>query len=118
VAEVTVNTEHSAPACDAALTQAFGLLGKRWNGLIIGTLVTGPAGFAELRRAIGAISDSVLSERLSELTAAGLVVREVDPGPPVAVRYGLAEKGAALAPVLRDLTEWSRVHLVDKTGGC
>ncbi|WP_336922427.1 winged helix-turn-helix transcriptional regulator [Aquipuribacter sp. SD81] len=102
---------HSAPACDAALTHAFGLLGRRWNGVIIGALVDGPAGFAELRRATGGISDSVLSERLGQLAEAGIVVRDVDPGPPVAVRYRLAPPGEALAPVLRDLGDWAREHL-------
>ncbi|HST64383.1 MAG TPA: helix-turn-helix domain-containing protein [Mycobacteriales bacterium] len=102
---------HEPPVCDAALTQAFGLLGKRWNGVIIGSLMAGPAGFAEIRRALGGISDSVLSERLSELTAAGLLLREVDPGPPVGVRYRLAPRGAALVPVLRDLMTWARGNL-------
>jgi DNA-binding HxlR family transcriptional regulator len=97
--------------CDAALTQAFGLLGKRWNGVILGSLMEHPAGFAEIRRALGGISDSVLSERLSELTAAGLLIREVDPGPPVGVRYRLAPRGVALVPVLRDLMTWARGNL-------
>ena len=102
---------HAPPVCDAALTQAFGLLGKRWNGVIIGSLMAGPAGFSEIRRALGGISDSVLSERLAELTAAGLLLREVDPGPPVGVRYRLAPRGAALVPVLRDLMTWARGNL-------
>lgn len=110
VAEPVVEL-HTAPQCDAALSHAFGLLGKRWNGMILGSLMEGPAGFSEVRRALGGISDSVLSDRLSELTAAGLVVREVDEGPPVAVRYRLAEPGIALVPVLRDLMEWARTHL-------
>jgi DNA-binding HxlR family transcriptional regulator len=93
------------------LTQAFGLLGKRWNGMILGTLMSGPAGFSELRRALGGISDSVLSERLAELTTAGLLIREVDPGPPVGVRYRLAPRGEALVPVLRDLMDWARGNL-------
>jgi DNA-binding HxlR family transcriptional regulator len=71
----------------------------------------GAAGFAEIRRALETISDSVLSDRLSELTAAGLVVREVEEGPPVAVRYRLAESGVALVPVLRDLMDWARGNL-------
>lgn len=103
--------EHSAPTCDAALTHAFALLGKRWNGVILGSLTTGPAGFSEIRRAITGISDSVLSERLSALTAAELLVREVDGGPPVAVRYRLAPKGEALIPALNALTTWARDHL-------
>ena len=105
------STGHSVPQCDAALSQAFALLGKRWNGMILGSLMAGPAGFSEIRRALETISDSVLSDRLSELAGAGLVVREVDEGPPVAVRYHLAESGVALVPVLRDLMDWARENL-------
>ena len=107
----TREPEHSPASCDASLTQAFGLLGKRWNGMILGALMDGPAGFSELRRALGGISDSVLSERLSELTTADLLVREVDPGPPVGVRYRMTPRGEALIPVLRDLMEWARGNL-------
>ena len=103
--------EHIAPQCDAALSHAFALLGKRWNGVILGVLMEGPAGFAEVRRATGGISDSVLSDRLAELATAGLVIREVDDGPPVAVRYRLSDHGTALVPVLRDLMSWARDHL-------
>ena len=103
--------ERSAPQCDAALTNAFALLGKRWNGMILGALISGPAGFSEIRRALDSISDSVLADRLAELTAAGLVLREVDNGPPVGVRYRLAEPGVALVPVLRDLMDWARNNL-------
>jgi DNA-binding HxlR family transcriptional regulator len=103
--------EHTVSRCDAALSHAFGVLGKRWNGMILGSLIEAPAGFSELRRGLGGISDSVLSDRLSELAAAGLVLREVDAGPPVAVRYRLTDAGEALAPVLQDLMAWAREHL-------
>jgi DNA-binding HxlR family transcriptional regulator len=103
--------EHPVARCDAALSHAFQVLGKRWNGMILGSLIEAPGGFAEIRRGLGGISDSVLSDRLSELTAAGLVLREVDPGPPVSVRYRLSPGGEALAPVLRDLMTWAREHL-------
>ena len=53
--------------CDAALVRAFSFLGKRWNGVILGSLVYGEAGFSELKRRVEGISDSVLSDRLSEL---------------------------------------------------
>ena len=102
---------HSVPQCDAALSNAFSLLGKRWNGMILGSLIEGPAGFSEIRRALETISDSVLADRLAELTGAGLVLREVDEGPPVAVRYRLAESGVALVPVLQDLMSWARKNL-------
>ena len=100
-------------ACDAALARAFRFLGKRWNGVLLGTLVHGPAGFAQLKRAVPGISDSVLSERLTELTAAGLVERTVDAGPPVAVTYRLTEASLALAPALGALSAWAADNLRD-----
>jgi DNA-binding HxlR family transcriptional regulator len=102
---------HEPKVCDAALARAFGFLGKRWNGVLLGTLITGPAGFSELKRAISGISDSMLSERLAELCRAGLVQRSVDEGPPIAVGYTLTPAGLALLPALRELTTWASGNL-------
>lgn len=97
--------------CDGALVRAFGFLGKRWNGVILANLFEGPAGFSELRRAVGAISDSVLSERLVELAAADLIERSVSAGPPVAVTYSLTDAGRALLPAMHALANWADEHL-------
>lgn len=96
-----------------ALVRAFEFLGKRWNGVILATLQTGASTFSELRRAVGGISDSVLSERLVELTTAGLITRTVDAGPPVAVAYTLTDSGTALLPALNELTTWATENLTD-----
>ena len=96
---------------DAALARAFEFLGKRWNGVVLGVLSDGPAGFRELSRAVGGISDSVLSDRLSDLAAAGLVTRTVDHGPPLAVSYALTARARALVPALAQITLWSQEHL-------
>jgi len=103
--------EHDAPACDAALGRAFGLLGKRWNGLVVAVLGQGPLGFAELRRRIGRISDSVLSDRLAELGEAGLIERCVTDTRPPGVQYGLTPAGAALVPILEQVATWAGDHL-------
>jgi DNA-binding HxlR family transcriptional regulator len=105
---------HEPRACDAALSQAFEFLGKRWNGVLLGALVQGPAGFAELKRLVRGISDSVLSERLGGLVAAGLVLRTVEEGPPVAVLYRASESGLALMPALDALTTWARDNLPER----
>ena len=107
----TPEVQHEPRVCDAALTRAFGFLGKRWNGVILGTLISGPAGFSELRRAVAGISDSVLSERLVELAHAGLVQRTVDAGPPISVDYRLTAAGQALLPALSELTTWAAQNL-------
>lgn len=103
--------EHEPRLCDSALVRAFDFLGKRWNGVILGTLINGSASFSELRRGVIGISDSVLSERLTELVGAGLVQRTVEAGPPIAVGYALTSAGKALLPALRELTSWSTTNL-------
>jgi DNA-binding HxlR family transcriptional regulator len=97
--------------CAAALARAFGFLGKRWNGMLLGVLMGGPAGYAALKRAVPGISDSMLSERLAELTRAGLFERIVEEGPPVTVTYQLTPAGRALAPALEAITTWAEENL-------
>ena len=104
-------------SADAALVRAFDLLGKRWTGVVLGTLRGGPGGFRALARAIDGISDSVLSDRLAELSAAGLVTRTVSEGPPVKVRYSLTAAGRALLPALEQITRWARRHLPGAVAG-
>lgn len=96
---------------DAALARAFGFLGKRWNAVILGVLGAGPAGFRQLSRAIGPISDSVLSQRFAELARAGLITRTVQDGPPVSVTYALTDCGKALLPALGQIARWAEEYL-------
>lgn len=97
--------------CDAAVTLAFSVLGKRWNGMIIASLGSGPSTFVSLRRAVAGISDTVLSDRLAELAETGLVARTVDAGPPVTVSYALTESGRGLPPILDQLGTWASTNL-------
>jgi DNA-binding HxlR family transcriptional regulator len=112
VAEIG-STTHELRSCDVALQRAFGFLGKRWNGMILGVLTGGAATFGELRRAVTGISDSVLSDRLSELVAVGLIARIVDDGPPIGVTYELTDAGAQLGPVMAALVDWANKNLPD-----
>src|SRR5438876_3915010 len=98
-------------SCDEGLARAFDFLGKRWNGVILGSLSSGPAGFAELRRGVGGITDSMLSDRLTELAAAGLVARSVTDSRPPSVSYALTPTGLALLPILSQLASWAATNL-------
>jgi DNA-binding HxlR family transcriptional regulator len=97
--------------CDAAVTLAFSVLGKRWNGMIVSSLGAGPSTFVALRRSVSGISDTVLSDRLGELSEAGLVSRSVDAGPPVTVSYTLTSSGEGLLPILDQLGTWASANL-------
>jgi DNA-binding HxlR family transcriptional regulator len=108
------NTRRASDECaraDTALVRAFELLGKRWTGVVLGTLSGGPAGFRALARAVDGISDSMLSDRLGELSAAGLVTRTVSEGPPLSVTYDLTDAGRALLPALDQISRWAKDHL-------
>ena|SRR5438034_5770141 len=104
-------TQGDCVRADDALVRAFDLLGKRWTGVVLGTLSGGPVGFRALGRAVDGISDSMLSERLSELGAAGLLTRTVSEGPPLSVTYSLTVAGRALLPALGQISRWADEHL-------
>jgi DNA-binding HxlR family transcriptional regulator len=105
--------EAETRTCDVSLSRAFEFLGKRWNGLILGMLGQGASTFSELKRVLG-VGDSTLSDRLSELTRAGLVKRIVDEGPPIAVSYELTPAGLAVMPAMQALAQWASDNLTEE----
>jgi DNA-binding HxlR family transcriptional regulator len=86
---------------------AVELVGKKWNGAILRALLQGVTRFSDLRAVIPHLSDRMLSERLKELEAAGLVERTVLPETPVRVEYHLTERGRALEQVVAALQRWA-----------
>lgn len=82
------------------------LLGKRWTGLILYVLQSGPRRFSEIEAALP-ISNRLLSERLKELEAEGLISREVFPEVPVRVEYALTAKGKAMEPIMEAIGKWA-----------
>ena len=95
-------------SCCVYYHRAVELVGKRWTGAILAVLLDGPLHFSEIRRLVPDISDRLLSERLKELEAEGMVERRVIDGSPVRTEYTLTEKGQALEPAVRALQSWGR----------
>lgn len=91
---------------------AFNLLGKRWNGLIIRTLLGGPMRFSEIAAFIPNVSDRMLAERFKELEDAQIIVRKVYPETPVRIEYELTEKGRALKDVMQAVQAWADTWVV------
>jgi DNA-binding HxlR family transcriptional regulator len=85
---------------------AFGILGKRWTGLIIQSLLHGPRRFKDISEMIPGMSDRMLAERFKELESEGLIHRHVYPETPVRIEYELSEKGRALRPVMEAVHNW------------
>jgi len=95
-------------SCCPKLHEAVELIGKRWSGAIIVVLLEGGAmRFSGIAQAIPQLSDRLLSERMKELEARGIVERRVQPDSPARVEYELTEMGHELAPALQQLKSWS-----------
>jgi DNA-binding HxlR family transcriptional regulator len=97
----------SMPAFCPAYHHAIELIGRRWSGVIIRAMIHGATRFSDISSAIPGISDRLISERLKELEAEGVVVRTVVPSTPVRVDYALTEKGRALGDVVAAVATWA-----------
>ncbi|HEY6055843.1 MAG TPA: helix-turn-helix domain-containing protein [Gaiellaceae bacterium] len=91
--------------------EAAELVGRRWCGAIVRSLLDGPLRFSELERSVQSVSARALAQRLRELEQAGVVARIVSPGPPVRVTYELTAKGRELEPVVSELERWAHAWL-------
>lgn len=87
--------------------RAIELIGSRWTGAILQTLLQGRTRYAVIKSAIPDITDRMLSERLRSLEAEDLVVRHVVPESPVRVEYDLTAKGRELQAALREIANWA-----------
>jgi len=82
------------------------LLGKKWTGLIIRVLLGGPKRFKDMKEQIPEMSDKMLTDRMKELEAAGILTRTVYPEMPVRIEYELTEKGKELEEVIHSIQDW------------
>ncbi|MCB2137748.1 MAG: helix-turn-helix transcriptional regulator, partial [Rhodobacteraceae bacterium] len=88
------------------LAHALDLIGDRWVLLIVRELMLGPKRFGAIRAGLPAIATNILTQRLEEMTAAGLIVHKVLPPPATVPVYDLTPAGLALLPVVEALCHW------------
>ncbi len=93
---------------NCALAQASDVIGERWSLLLVRDLLVGPRRFGELQQSLRGIGTNLLSSRLRELEAAGIIVR-LD-GAQWRHHYGLTEAGKALEPALLALVRWGLAY--------
>lgn len=87
--------------------RAIELIGRRWTGAIVRVLLGGPRRYNELADAVPDISDRMLSERLRELEAEGVIARSVIPESPVRVEYALTDMGRDLEDAVNAIGAWA-----------
>lgn len=99
--------EQLVPKVCSRFHRAVELIGSRWTGAIIQTLLQGKTRYAALKAAIPDITDRMLSERLRSLEAEDLVTRWVIADTPIRVEYELTDKGRSLENALREISIWA-----------
>jgi DNA-binding HxlR family transcriptional regulator len=90
-----------------AIARALDVVGERWALLVVRELLLGPQRFSDLRRALPGASSNLVSDRLRELAAQGVVRRRKLPAPAGSWVYELTEWGADLEPILLALGGWA-----------
>jgi DNA-binding HxlR family transcriptional regulator len=108
--EATDRRSAGHPACCPFYHEAVELIGRRWTGAIVAVMMqsSGPMRFSEIAHAVPQLSDRLLSERMKELEARGVVERCVTAGPPVKVEYALTDMGRSLKPAIAELKAWAQ----------
>lgn len=100
----TPNRRSYDEGCIAA--HALDLIGDRWALLVVRELMLGPRRFGALRAGLPGISANVLTQRLDQLAAAGILCRTDLPDPEKVTLYRLTAAGQGLWPVIRALCRW------------
>ena len=106
-----METHHDSAAFCPYYLQAVELIGRRWTGAILRALLADVERFSDLATTIPGLSDRMLSERLKELEAEGIVQRRVVPETPVRISYHLTEKGRALSSAIEAVSAWAEEWL-------
>ncbi len=96
--------ENLCPKMEATLK----LLGKKWVGLILFTLLTGPKKFTDIEKYIPGISARMLTERLRELDDEGVILKNVTHDKHVHISYELTQKGVELSHTFDAMNQWAQ----------
>jgi DNA-binding HxlR family transcriptional regulator len=98
--------KHETEHC-RAVSDVLSRIGDKWTVYVVGLLSNGPMRFNEIRRAVGSISQRMLTLTLRGLERDGLVTRTVYPTIPPRVDYELTELGRTLICILKPLGDWA-----------
>ncbi|WP_033434777.1 winged helix-turn-helix transcriptional regulator [Saccharothrix syringae] len=101
---------------DCEVRQVLDRIADKWSLLVIALLDRRPLRFSELRRAVGGISQRMLTVTLRQLERDGLVERTVHQVVPPRVDYALTGLGRGLHGAVQSLVSWVEAHQDDIAG--
>jgi len=97
-----------------AIEKGMRLIGGKWKASILWHLKDEPVRFNDLTRMLGGASKKMVDQRLKELEAENMVIREVINDRPIAVTYQLSDFGRSALCILERLKDWSEDNEVGK----
>ncbi|MDB5184846.1 MAG: transcriptional regulator [Candidatus Saccharibacteria bacterium] len=92
------------------IASAMQIIGNKWTALILRDLFEGPRRFCELEQSVGSINPRTLSQRLDDLEAHGIIIKERFAEVPPRIEYTLTDKGRDLLPILQQMAAWGDKH--------
>jgi DNA-binding HxlR family transcriptional regulator len=100
------------------IAKALDVIGDRWTILIIRELlIRGACRYTDLKNGLPGIATNLLSDRIRELEAAGLIEREDAPPPVAATVFQLTEAGEQLYPVVDAIGRWGVRYMIERAAG-
>lgn len=108
---------HDACTEPCAIERGMRVIGGKWTGSVLWHLKDGPVRFNDLARMIGGASKKMITERLRQLEAQGLVTRQVMETAPISVQYEITEFGRTALGFLEELRKWSESLPEDMVNG-
>ena len=97
-----------------AIERGMRILGGKWTGSILWHLKDGPVRFNDLSRMIGGASKKMITERLRQLEARGLIDRHVVAVKPLGVFYEVTDLGRTALTFLDELRKWSEAMTAEE----
>lgn len=106
---ITVSSTEDAENCP--IRNLLNTVMGKWRLLILLALLDGALRFSEVKRAIGDVTQRVLTEALRALERDGYITRDVKPGPPIEVSYALTPLGEEVSNLFLPLVGWANQNL-------
>jgi DNA-binding HxlR family transcriptional regulator len=94
------------------LDELLTIISGKWKIIILWHLQEGMMRFSELRKRMPSITQKMLTQQLRELEQQDMVLRKVYAEVPPRVEYQLTAKGREIRPLLQQMQQWSKKHLM------
>ncbi len=106
----SLNRKQMTTGCP--ITATVTAIGGRWKIILLWQLREGPKRYGEIKKAVPAISEKMLTQQLKELMESGWVQKKDYQEIPPRTEYRLTKLGASFMPILQNIYQWGTRHKI------